>query len=140
MVKENYNVLCTDIQYKEGVLEFLEANSNVDYIILNEDIDGNISLEDLIAEIKKINKNTRIIFTSNKSYDEEKIFNILRNNIEKTYKPNFKNNTEKNNYKKVKPEIKEKIAKKYNYKNKSENYHKENLKNNKNIYNNKQLI
>ena len=139
MVKENYNVLCTDIQYKEGVLEFLEANSNVDYIILNEDIDGNISLEDLIAEIKKINKNTRIIFTSNKSYDEEKIFNILRNNIEKTYKPNFKNNTEKNNYKKVKPEIKEKIAKKYNYKNKSENYHKENLKNNKNIYNNKTI-
>ena len=79
MVKENYNVLCTDIQYKEGVLEFLEANSNVDYIILNEDIDGNISLEDLIAEIKKINKNTRIIFTSNKSYDEEKLINILKN-------------------------------------------------------------
>ena len=61
LVKEKYNVLCTDIQYKEGILEFLEANSRVDYIVLNEDSDGNISLEELISEIKKINKNTRII-------------------------------------------------------------------------------
>ena len=36
---------------RKGILEFLEANSQVDYIILNEDIDGNISLEELISEI-----------------------------------------------------------------------------------------
>ena len=83
LIKEKYNIVCTDIQYKEGILEFLEANSKVDYIILNEDLDGNITLEELVSEIKKINKNSRIIFTSNKSYDEERIFNILKNSIDK---------------------------------------------------------
>ena len=70
-------------------------------------------MEELISEIKKINKNTRIIFTSNKSYNEDNLFNILKNNIEKE---NNKIN------KKIKPEIKEKISKKYNYKNKINNY------------------
>ncbi len=83
LIEENYNVICTDIQYKEGVLEFLEANSMVNYVILNQDLDGNIPLEELISEIKKINKNIKIIFTSNKSFDEEKIINILKKEIEK---------------------------------------------------------
>ena len=74
----------------------MEANSRVDYIVLNEDLDGNISLEELISEIKKINKNTRIIFTSNKSYNEENIFNILKSSIEKAIS---KISQEKNNYK-----------------------------------------
>ena len=145
----------------------MEANSQVDYIILNEDIEGNISLEELISEIKKINKNIKIIFTSNKSYNEDNLYNILKNNIEKENNKNIKKeineknnnylnnklknnelnnlnknnnekikinnnkikNTEKNinkiNYeknKKIKPEIKEKISKKYNYKNKINNY------------------
>lgn len=97
-------------------------------------------MEELISEIKKINKNTRIIFTSNKSYNEDNLFNILKNNIEKE---NNKIN------KKIKPEIKEKISKKYNYKinnnnNFLENNNSEkinnNYLNNKNIYRNKNII
>ena len=78
----------------------MEANSQVDYIILNEDIDGNISLEELISEIKKINKNIKIIFTSNKSYNEENLFNILKNNIEKENNKIIKKelNQKNNNY------------------------------------------
>ena len=78
----------------------MEANSQVDYIILNEDIDGNISLEELISEIKKINKNIKIIFTSNKSYNEENLFNILKNNIEKENNKSIKKelNQKNNNY------------------------------------------
>lgn len=99
----------------------------MDYIILNEDLDGNISLEELVSEIKKINKNSRIIFTSNKSYDEERILNILKNSIDKKEKnylnsiktENVQGENIKKNFaqssksrKKVKTEIKEKIANK----------------------------
>ena len=140
----------------------------MDYIILNEDLDGNISLEELVSEIKKINKNSRIIFTSNKSYDEERILNILKNSIDKK-KKNYLNSIKTENVqgenikknfaessksrKKVKPEIKEKITNKNNkYKEDKEiknnewilNFKENELKNNKienksNIYKTKSL-
>ena len=94
-------------------------------------------MEELISEIKKINKNTRITFTSNKSYNEDNLFNILKNNIEKENNKNIKIN------KKIKPEIKEKISKKYNYKNKLNNNFLENNnseKINNNYFNNKNII
>ena len=140
----------------------------MDYIILNEDLDGNISLEELVSEIKKINKNSRIIFTSNKSYDEERILNILKNSIDKKEKnnlnsikkENIQNENKNKNFeeisrsrKKVKLEIKEKIANKNNkYKEDKEiknnewilNFKENELKNNKienksNIYKTKSL-
>ena len=132
----------------------MEANSRVDYIVLNEDLDGNISLEELISEIKKINKNTRIIFTSNKSYNEENIFNILKSSIEKTFskisqgKNNYKQkntlelndlDNDLNDFRKdkknkiIKPEIQEKISKKYN--NKSI-FNESNIRNNSTLKNN----
>ena len=140
----------------------------MDYIILNEDLDGNISLEELVSEIKKINKNSRIIFTSNKSYDEERILNILKNSIDKKEKnylnsiktENVQGENIKKNFaessksrKKVKPEIKEKITNKNNkYKEDKEiknnewilNFKENELKNNKienksNIYKTKSL-
>ncbi len=81
--EKGYNVLCTDIQYREGILEFLEANSLIDYIIINEELPGNILKEDLINEIKKINKNIKIIFIENKNYNIEKIIKkINENNFE----------------------------------------------------------
>ena len=124
----------------------------MDYIILNEDLDGNINLEELVSEIKKINKNSRIIFTSNKSYDEERILNILKNSINKKEKnhsnsiktENVQSENKKKNFaessksrKKVKSEIKEKITNKYKKDNEIKNNEgfldfKENeLKNNK---------
>ena len=39
-LKNNYNVPCNDIFYKEGVLEYLEKNNQIDYIILEENIPG----------------------------------------------------------------------------------------------------
>ena len=146
LIEENYNVICTDIQYKEGVLEFLEANSMVNYVILNQDLDGNIPLEELISEIKKINKNIKIIFTSNKSFDEEKIINILKKDIEKNNnylkEKNIINNLIIDTSIKENSEIKNKINNekiinnKINNNKKNNNLNKSNinLKNN-NIYN-----
>ena len=146
LIEENYNVICTDIQYKEGVLEFLEANSMVNYVILNQDLDGNIPLKKLISEIKKINKNIKIIFTSNKSFDEEKIINILKKDIEKNNnylkEKNIINNLIIDTSIKENSEIKNKINNekiinnKINNNKKNNNLNKSNinLKNN-NIYN-----
>lgn len=88
LIKEKYNVICTDIQYKEGILEFLEANSMVDYIIININLTGNIPIEELFYEIKKINNQIKIISTSNKTYNEETIMQELDENSNELFKYN----------------------------------------------------
>ena len=64
--KNNINIVSKDIQYKEGILEFLEKNNNVDYIIINENLNGQIKIEELIKKIKKINNKINIIIILNK--------------------------------------------------------------------------
>lgn len=44
-----------DFSYKEGVLEYLEINKNIDIIILFEKLPGEINLIDLVKKIKLIN-------------------------------------------------------------------------------------
>lgn len=89
MLKENnFNVLCTDIQYKEGILEFLENNKNIDYIILNEDLDGVIETKELLKEVKNISDKIKIILVSNKTIDEEKIINQMNSNVNKKKQKN----------------------------------------------------
>ena len=34
--KKNIKIISKDIQYKEGILEVLEENKNVNYIIIND--------------------------------------------------------------------------------------------------------
>ena len=74
----NIKILNSDIQYKEGVLEYLEKNNNLDLIILKENLPGQINLLYLINEIKKINNKIKIIILLNNNYFEkyEKIKNV----------------------------------------------------------------
>lgn len=69
-------------------IRILENNKNVDYIVLNEDLDGEISTKELIKEIKNISEKIKIIIVSKESLNEEKIINQINNNIN--------NNTNKN--------------------------------------------
>ena len=102
----NLEILNSDIQYKEGILEYLEKNKNIDIIILNENLPGQIKLLNLIKEIKKINNNIKIIIFINNNYLEnyEKIKNvnyiylekITINNILKILNLEVKNNNENN--------------------------------------------
>ena len=39
------NIISNDIQYKEGIIEILEKNKNVQYIIINENLFGQIKIE-----------------------------------------------------------------------------------------------
>lgn len=112
--------MCTDIQYKEGILEYLEINNKIDYIILNKDLDGKIKTEELIKEIKNIENRIKIILTSDEKLSVEKIINEINNNL--------------NNKKEIKKEINKKIKNKINNKimsQKNININSEKIKKNK---------
>jgi len=88
IAKENgYNVVASDIQYQEGVLELLEENSNTDMLILSSIIPGGDTIYDFINKIKEINAKLKIIIILEKQNDELKnfliskgIFDIFYNN------------------------------------------------------------
>ena len=58
--EEDIKIISKDISYKEGILEQLEKNKEVDIIIINEKIDGEIQLNKLIKKIKEKIKNIEI--------------------------------------------------------------------------------
>ena len=77
--EENYDIVCADILYKEGILELLEINNKVDYIIINDKLEGKINTEDLIEKIKILNKNLKIILISKNEINNKKIYKKIEN-------------------------------------------------------------
>lgn len=84
---KKYNVLCQDIQYKEGIIEILEKNNNIDYLIFSSIIPGEYDLYELINLIKNKNEKIEIIIFLEKRDDnlikflmKNGIFNIFYNN------------------------------------------------------------
>lgn len=85
--EKNIEIVTNDIQYKEGILEALEIYEDIDYLILNSLLQGNINIEELIIEINIINKNIKIIIILENKNDElekrlieKNIYKILYNN------------------------------------------------------------
>ena len=75
---KNYNefkVIGKDVQYVDGIIEILEINSDINYIIISEFLDNKNKIEDLIDEIIKINRKIKIIAIIDKKNKE--IENIL---------------------------------------------------------------
>ena len=64
--KKNIKIISNNIQYKEGILEMLEKNKNINYIIFSENLYGQIKIEELIEKIKKINNKINLIIILNK--------------------------------------------------------------------------
>ena len=58
---ENYEVLGNDIQYKEGVLEFLEEKKEVEILVISEILEGEIEFKKLISKILKLKEKLEII-------------------------------------------------------------------------------
>lgn len=82
--EENINIISNNIQYKEGILDILEKNKNINFIILNENLPGEIKLEELLLKINKINNKIKIIIILKKqNFNKEKITNknINKNKI-----------------------------------------------------------
>ena len=111
--EEEIKVMMNDIQYKEGILEALEIDSNIDFIILSELLPGEIKLEILIEKIKEKNNNIKIIIIlENKKEELEnyllskgKIFIFYNNEI--TIQELLKIINEKYNQEKLEKEINE---------------------------------
>ena len=126
--KENdFEVIIEDIQYKEGIIEYLEKENNIDILIISELLPGNIELKELIEKIKNINSNIEIIiFLENKNTELENylyakgIYNIFYNNqieIEEIIKIINNKNIEINNQlKEIKQMLLEKQKNKVNNK------------------------
>lgn len=95
--EKNIEVVCNNIQYKEAIIDILELNQKknieIEILIIDENLPGEIGLEDLILNIKKINKNIKIIIKLEKENIE------LKNKIKKLKLKNIylKNNIELNN-------------------------------------------
>lgn len=86
--QNNINIISKDIQYKEGIIEILEKNKNVQYIIINENLFGQIKIEKLINKIKNINNKINILIILNKKdFNKEKY--LLENKIRFIYAENL---------------------------------------------------
>ena len=58
---DDFEIIGKDIQYKDGILEILELNNDVNYVIISEMLDGIISFEEVINSIIKLNRKIKII-------------------------------------------------------------------------------
>ena len=74
-LEEEFTVVAEDIQYKEGILEILEKEEDIDFLILSSILPGNIEIKKLIEKIKEINSEINIIlFLENKDEELENYF------------------------------------------------------------------
>ena len=72
------------LQYREAILEMLEKNKNIDFILIDENLPGIISIEELIRKIKLINNKINILIFLKK--DNVNKINILKSlNIKNIY-------------------------------------------------------
>lgn len=126
-LKENgLNIVGQDIQYKEGILEYLEQNNQINYLIILDELNGNINLETLIYKIQETNKKIKLIILITK--ENKKLIQFLKiKEIKYLYLKN-ENNLLKINYLiNIKRKIKNRIQiNKLNYK--KTNKTKSNLK------------
>lgn len=65
-----FEVIGNDIQYKDGILEILELNNDINYLIISEMLDGVISFDELINSIIKTNRKIKIITVLNEKNNE----------------------------------------------------------------------
>lgn len=83
--EKNINITSNNIQYKEGIIEVLEKNKNIQYVIIDENLNGQIKIEELIKKVKIINNKINIIIVLNKK-DLAKEEYLLKNKIKFIYK------------------------------------------------------
>ena len=83
--EKNIELVCKDIFYKEGILEILENEININYIIINSELPGEIKLNNLIEKILEKNEKIKIIILIKK--ENKNNFYKIKND-----KKNIKNN------------------------------------------------
>ncbi len=84
------NVVMNDIQYKEGIIEALEINPEIEYIILSELLPGEILINNLIDKIKLIKNEIKIIIILEKENKELENYLLSKGNIHIFYNNKIK--------------------------------------------------
>lgn len=109
--KLNNNI--KNILYREAILEILKKNKQIKTIIISKELPGEISFEDTIRKVKKINKKIDIIVIINNKDSKENLYKL---GIEKIFSKKELNKiiNEKKSYKEIKNNFKifKKISKK----------------------------
>jgi len=99
-----YDVVGVDIQYQDGVFEVLENNKNIDFLILNINLFGDLNEFDFLEKIIEENKFLNLIIILEK--ENKNLINFLfKNNIKNILLKNKNNFNEINNIIKNKNEI-----------------------------------
>lgn len=75
--QNNICVMARDIIYIEGIIEFLEQNKKIDYIIINIEILKREIINDILYKIFYINDNIKIIIIADKDINIERNNNII---------------------------------------------------------------
>lgn len=110
-----FEIISEDIQYQEGILEFLEKQNQVDFLILSELLPGEFEIKELISKIKQANFNLQIIlFLEKKNQELENylyakgIYNIFyHNEVELEELVEVIKNEQKNPNREIKKELDE---------------------------------
>lgn len=76
---DGINVLLNDLQYKEAIIEFLEKNIKINYLILSEILPGEIEIYKLINMLKTRDKNIKIILIRERKGEKENNINEIKN-------------------------------------------------------------
>lgn len=111
---DNVLVIGKDIQYQDGILEILEENSDIDCLIISNNLPGEINFYKLIKQIKNIKDNIDIyVFLEKKDEDIENY--LSSQNIYKIY---YLNETDFDyfieNFKENKSDVLDEISKEIN--------------------------
>lgn len=139
------NILNKDIIYQEGIIEFLEINEKIDYLILNQLLPGEFDINELIEKIQEKNNKIKIIIILKKYNEEIKntlikkgVFRVLTDDeikVENIIKIINEDKKMEKYYEEIEKEINE--IKKYNS---IKNNNKVNENNNKKYVSNKLVI
>lgn len=78
---EEIKVMTNDIQYQEGIIEALEINHDIDFVLFSELLPGNMKIEELIEKIKQINENIKIIIILENKKQELENYLLAKGNI-----------------------------------------------------------
>lgn len=79
--EENIKVMTNDIQYQEGIIEALEINHDIDFVLFSELLPGNMKIEELIETIKQMNENIKIIIILENKKEELENYLLAKGKI-----------------------------------------------------------
>ena len=108
---KNIKIMTNDIQYQEGIIEALEIDCNIDFIIFSELLPGEIKIETLIEKIRQKNRNIKMIIILENKKEELENYLLAKGNIfifynnEITIEQLLKIIEEKSNQEKIEQEL-----------------------------------